>query len=103
MTPDFAALKARSGRGLIVTARSEKPGVDFVSRYFAPWIGIDEDPVTGASHTILAPYWGRKLHKCHMTAWQVSQRGGLLKLRLSGERTYISGQAVTVFSGQLLA
>lgn len=101
MKPDFAALKARSGRGLIITARSEKPGIDFVSRYFAPWIGIDEDPVTGSSHTILAPYWGHKLHKTHLTAYQASQRGGLLKVRISGERTYISGQAVTVFSGQL--
>lgn len=101
LKPNFAALKARSGRGLIVTARSEKHGIDFVSRYFAPWIGIDEDPVTGSSHTILGPYWGHKLHKTHLTAYQASQRGGLLKLRISGERTYIAGQAVTVFSGQL--
>jgi PhzF family phenazine biosynthesis protein len=101
MNPDFVALKARSGRGLIITARSEKPGIDFVSRYFAPWIGINEDPVTGSSHTILGPYWGHKLHKTHMTAFQASERGGMLKLRVSGDRTYISGQAVTVFSGQL--
>ncbi len=102
LSPDFAALRSRPGRGLIVTARSEKPGIDFVSRYFAPWIGIDEDPVTGSSHTILGPYWAEKLHKNHLTAQQVSARGGLLKVRVSGERTYISGQAVTVFSGQLM-
>jgi PhzF family phenazine biosynthesis protein len=101
MSPDFAALKSRTGRGLIVTARSEKPGIDFVSRYFAPWIGIDEDPVTGSSHTILGPYWSEKLHKNHLTAYQASARGGLLKVRVSGERTYISGQAITVFSGQM--
>lgn len=101
--PDFAALKQRSGRGLIVTARSEQPGIDFVSRYFAPWIGIDEDPVTGSSHTILGPYWSQKLHKTHLVAYQASARGGLLKVRVSAERTYISGQAVTVFSGQLKA
>lgn len=103
MTPDFIALKERSGRGLIVTAKSDKPGIDFVSRYFAPWIGINEDPVTGSAHTILGPYWGQKLHKTHLTAYQASARGGLLKVRVSGERTYISGQAVTVFSGQLAA
>lgn len=103
MKPDFIALKQRSGRGLIVTARSEKPGIDFISRYFAPWIGVNEDPVTGSSHTILGPYWGQKLRKSHLVAWQASARGGLLKIRVSGERTYISGQAVTVFSGQLFA
>ena len=102
MTPDFVSLKERSGRGLIVTAKSDKRGIDFVSRYFAPWIGINEDPVTGSSHTILGPYWGQKLHKTHMTAYQASARGGLLKIRVSGERTYISGQAVTVFSGQMV-
>jgi PhzF family phenazine biosynthesis protein len=101
MTPDFSVLRQYSGRGLIVTARSEKPGVDFISRYFAPWIGIDEDPVTGSSHTILGPYWSSKLHKNYMTAYQASTRGGTLHVRVSGERTYISGQAVTVFSGQL--
>jgi len=103
ISPDFAALKQRKGRGLIVTARSEKPGVDFISRYFAPWVGIDEDPVTGSAHTILGPYWGHKLRKNHLVACQVSARGGLLKVRISADRTYISGQAVTVFSGQLFA
>lgn len=99
--PDFVALRQYSGRGLIITARSEKPGIDFISRYFAPWIGVDEDPVTGSSHTILGPYWGEKLHKDHMIAFQASERGGVLRIHVSGERTYIAGQAVTVFSGEL--
>ena len=103
MKPDFTALKIIKGRGLIVTARSQKPGIDFVSRYFAPWIGINEDPVTGSSHTILGPYWGQKLHKTHMTAYQASTRGGTLRIKVSGERTYIGGQAVTVFSGQVFS
>jgi PhzF family phenazine biosynthesis protein len=101
MTPDFKTLGLYSGRGLIVTARSEKPGIDFISRYFAPWIGIDEDPVTGSSHTILGPYWSNKLQKNYLTAYQASARGGTLHMRVSGERTYISGKAVTVFSGQM--
>lgn len=101
MTPDFNTLRLSSGRGLIVTARSEKPGIDFISRYFAPWIGINEDPVTGSSHTILGPYWSHKLQKDYLTAYQASARGGTLHMRVSGERTYISGQAVTVFSGQM--
>jgi len=101
LKPDFAALKKRSGRGLVVTAPSDKPPLDFVSRYFAPWIGIDEDPVTGSAHCILGPYWGKKLGKDRMTAYQASARGGMVYLRLSGERTYIGGKAVTVLSGKL--
>jgi predicted PhzF superfamily epimerase YddE/YHI9 len=96
-------LRQRSGRAVAVTARSDTPGIDFVSRYFAPWIGIDEDPVTGSAHCILGPYWSGKLHKNYLTGLQVSARGGLLRVRVSGERTYISGQAVTIFKGELLA
>jgi PhzF family phenazine biosynthesis protein len=101
MKPDFERLKERAGRGLIVTAISDKPGIDFVSRYFAPWIGIDEDPVTGAAHCVLGPYWGAKLHKNYMTACQASARGGIVRVRLSGERTYLGGKAVTFFTGEL--
>ena len=100
--PDFAALARIPGRGLIVTAGSTQRGVDFVSRYFAPWIGINEDPVTGSAHTILAPYWGNKLNKQSMTARQVSARGGTIYLRLAGERVYIGGKALTVIKGTLL-
>jgi len=102
LTPDFSALCNIPGRGLIVTSRADQNGVDFVSRYFAPWIGVNEDPVTGSAHTILGPYWGDKLGKLEMTARQVSARGGLLRVRLAGGRVFISGQAVTVFKGELL-
>ncbi|MBA4376775.1 MAG: oxidoreductase [Anaerolinea sp.] len=101
MKPDFSALRERSGRGLIVTAISDKPGIDFVSRYFAPWVGINEDPVTGSAHCILGPYWGAKLRKNHMTAYQASSRGGIVHIRLSAERTYVGGKAITVFAGEL--
>src|SRR5512133_2682405 len=101
LKPDFAALKQRKGRALAVTAPSDTPGIDFVSRYFAPWIGIDEDPVTGSAHCILGPYWSHKLGKNHMTAYQASTRGGIVHVRLSGDRTYVGGKAVTVFTGEL--
>ncbi len=102
LAPDFNALRQYKGRGMIATSMSERPGVDFVSRYFAPWIGVDEDPVTGSAHAILAPYWAAKLGKVYLTAQQVSARGGTLQLRISGERVYISGKAVTVIRGELV-
>ena len=102
LAPDFSALRKIPGRGLIVTSRADQNGVDFVSRYFAPWIGINEDPVTGSAHTILGPYWADKLEKLEMTARQVSARGGLLRVKLAGRRVFISGQAVTVLKGELL-
>lgn len=101
LKPDFAALKQCKGRALAVTAPSNTPGIDFVSRYFAPWVGIDEDPVTGSAHCILGPYWSRKLGKNFMTAYQASARGGIVQVRLSGDRTYVGGKAVTVFTGEL--
>lgn len=101
LKPDFTALKQRKGRGLIVTAPSSNPDFDFVSRYFAPWVGIDEDPVTGSAHCILGPYWAQKLGKNHMTAFQASARGGIVQVRISGDRTYVGGKAVAVFEGKL--
>lgn len=101
LAPDFAALRRVRGRGLIATSRSSRPGVDFVSRYFAPWVGIDEDPVTGSAHTILATYWAAKLGKGELIAQQVSSRGGTLRMKLSGDRVWIAGRAVTVFRGEL--
>ncbi|MES1258624.1 MAG: PhzF family phenazine biosynthesis protein, partial [Acidobacteriota bacterium] len=86
---------------VIVTA----PGsgeFDFVSRFFAPGSGIDEDPVTGSAHTALAPFWAARLGKTEMTAFQASPRGGVVKVRLEGDRVYLSGQAVTVLRGELL-
>jgi PhzF family phenazine biosynthesis protein len=98
LTPNFSALGSYDYHGLIVTSPADSPQFDFVSRFFAPSIGINEDPVTGSSHCTLAPYWSERLRKSTLTALQVSRRGGVLKLRVSGERVYISGQAVTVFS-----
>ena len=101
LTPDFSALGRFNFHGLIATAPSATPHFDFVSRFFAPAIGINEDPVTGSSHCILAPYWQERLHKDYLTAYQASARGGVIKARVSGERVYISGQAVTVFATKI--
>ncbi len=103
MQPDMAKIASVSVHGLIVTAPSSKPPYDFVSRFFAPAIGIDEDPVTGSAHCSLAPFWQQRLHKDNMIGYQASKRGGVVKVRVSGERVYLSGQAVTVFSTQLKA
>lgn len=100
--PDFTALGELPGRGLIVTGRSGEEKYDFISRYFAPWVGINEDPVTGSAHCLLAPYWAKQLGKETFTAFQASSRGGELKVHLRGERVDIFGQAVTVFKGSLL-
>jgi PhzF family phenazine biosynthesis protein len=102
LKPDFAALKQRTGSALAVTAPSSTPAFDFVSRYFAPWIGIDEDPVTGSAHCTLGSYWAHKLGKNHLTAFQASARGGIVHVRISDDRTYVGGKAVTVFAGELL-
>jgi len=101
--PDFRRLAALGTRGVIVTARSERAEDDFVSRFFAPGAGIDEDPVTGSAHCALAPFWSGRLGKQAFSARQVSARGGVLKVRLDGDRVRIAGQAVTVLRGELLA
>ncbi|MDR6358472.1 putative PhzF superfamily epimerase YddE/YHI9 [Pseudomonas psychrotolerans] len=98
--PDLAAIARLPWQGVIVTARGQE--VDFVSRFFAPGIGIDEDPVTGSAHCSLIPYWSRRLAKRMLTAQQLSARGGQLWCRLDGDRVSIAGRAVTVFSGRLL-
>lgn len=103
LTPDHAMLRRIPVRGVIVTARSSTAGFDFVSRFFAPASGIDEDPVTGSAHTALGPYWGAKLGKTEMTAYQASARGGVVRMRLTGDRIILGGQAVTVLEGTLLA
>lgn len=100
--PDFARLSALPLRALIVTARSDAPEYDFVSRYFGPWIGINEDPVTGSAHCALAPYWAAKLNKQSLTAYQASARGGVLRVQPLGERVEILGQAVTVLRATLV-
>lgn len=101
LKPDFARLRSMPGRCVIVTSRSDLPEYDFVSRYFAPWIGIDEDPATGSAHCYLATFWSKQLGKNEFTARQLSARGGVLRVRLDGERVHLGGQAVTVLRGEL--
>jgi PhzF family phenazine biosynthesis protein len=103
LAPDHSTLRKLPVRGIIVTARGERDGFDFVSRFFAPGSGIDEDPVTGSAHTALAPYWAGQLGKSEMIGYQASARGGVVKVRLEGERVMLGGQAVTVMTGELLA
>ncbi len=105
VAPDFRALvePTRPGRGVIVTARSDSPERDFVSRYFAPAAGIDEDPVTGSAHCCLGPYWGKRLGKSELVGYQASARGGTVGVRLGGGgRVALIGQAVTVTRGELV-
>jgi PhzF family phenazine biosynthesis protein len=101
LEPDFARLRGLPARGIIATARADSPDVDFVSRYFAPAFGIDEDPVTGSTHCCLGPYWARRLKKDSFVAHQISARGGVMKVRVDGDRVRLSGQAVTVLQGHL--
>lgn len=103
MRPDFRALVKVPVRGIIVTARSDTPEYDFVSRFFAPAVGVDEDPVTGSAHCCLAPYWSKRLDKPEMTAYQASARGGVVRVRVEGDRVKLGGQAVTVLRAELLA
>jgi predicted PhzF superfamily epimerase YddE/YHI9 len=87
---------------VIVTSRSVAPCYDFLSRYFAPNFGIDEDPVTGSSHCALAPYWSQKLGRTEMTGYQASARGGEVRVRIEGDRVRLGGKAVTVLKGELV-
>jgi PhzF family phenazine biosynthesis protein len=102
--PDFSLL-VRSGCGrVIVTCKAEtEDKYDFFSRFFAPDAGINEDPVTGSAHCVLAPYWAKKLGRTELNAFQCSERGGELRLSVQGDRTVIQGHAVTILKGQLLA
>ena len=99
MAPDFTKLLKVPMRGVIVTAKSVD--YDFVSRFFAPEVGIFEDPVTGSAHCCLGPYWSKKLGKDKLIAYQASERGGVLKVQVNGDRVLISGKAVTVMEGDL--
>ena len=102
LTPDMRLLKSIEARGFIATSRSSTPEFDFVSRFFGPAAGIDEDPVTGSSHCCLGPFWAARLGKNEMTGYQASARGGVVQVRLSGERVRLGGQAVTVMRGELV-
>jgi PhzF family phenazine biosynthesis protein len=103
LTPDHSTLRRLPVRGIIVTAKSTAPEFDFLSRFFAPGSGIDEDPVTGSAHTALAPYWAGILGKPEMVGYQASARGGVVKVRVVGDRVKLGGQAVTVMTGVLNA
>ncbi|MFE2145095.1 PhzF family phenazine biosynthesis protein [Streptomyces sp. NPDC059456] len=104
LTPDIAALRGYARRGVIVTAAAEDPsrGYDFVSRGFFPAFGIDEDPVTGSAHTALAPFWAARLGRTSLVGLQGGARTGRVAVRLAGDRTLLTGNAVTVIDGELL-
>ncbi len=102
LTPDFALILRLPVRGVIVTSRATMEGFDFVSRFFAPAVGVNEDPVTGSSHCCLGPFWGKRLGKNDLVAYQVSQRGGVVKVHLAGDRVHLFGQAVTVMKGEFV-
>ena len=101
LEPDHRGLKKLGVRGVVVTAVSNGSPYDFVSRFFAPGSGIDEDPVTGSAHCALAPYWAAKLGKSEMAGYQASPRGGEVGVRLGGSRVTLVGQAVTTLAGEL--
>lgn len=101
LKPDFRRLAEIPVRGVIVTARASSNSFDFVSRFFAPASGVNEDPVTGSAHCALGPYWQAKLGKAQFTAYQASVRGGIVKVRVVGDRVFLGGRAVTVVRGEL--
>jgi PhzF family phenazine biosynthesis protein len=102
LQPDYRLVASLPVRGVIATSRASAPEFDFVSRFFAPRVGIDEDPVCGSAHCCLAPFWASRLGRAELTGHQVSPRGGVVKVRVDGARVALIGQAVTVFRGELL-
>ena len=101
VSPDFFSMKALGVRGAIVTARSSSSQWDFVSRFFAPGAGVNEDPVTGSVHCALAPYWAGRLGGTTFVGYQASERGGVVRMRIEGDRVLLAGTAVTVLRGEL--
>ena len=101
VSPDLAVVATFAVSQVMITAKCNDPEFDFISRFFAPGLGINEDPVTGSAHCLLAPFWAEKLNKKEFTAYQASARGGTLHLRLENDRVKITGGAVIVFEGQL--
>jgi PhzF family phenazine biosynthesis protein len=102
LKPDFGLVVAIPVRGLIVTAKADSPGFDFVSRFFAPRVGVPEDPVTGSAHCFLGPHWAKKLGRTEMVGYQASSRGGVVRVRVEGDRVLLGGQAITVLRGELI-
>ncbi len=101
LRPAMGALQRIAARGIIVTAQSNGSPYDFVSRFFGPAVGVDEDPVTGSAHCCLGPYWKSRLNKTTFTAYQASERGGVVHVRVEGNRAILSGQAITILRGEL--
>ncbi len=101
LTPNFHALIQCEGRAMALTAKSERSDVDFIARYFAPWVGVNEDPVTGSAYCALAPYWADKLNKCSLIGYQDSERGGYVGMMLKQDRIELSGQAITLIKGTI--
>lgn len=101
MKPDFQIIRNLDVRGVIVTAASEDDSIDFVSRFFAPAVGVPEDPVTGSAHTVLTPFWSKRLGKKELKARQISKRGGTLRCIDEGDRVKIGGKAVTYLTGSI--
>ncbi len=99
LTPDFGRLRTVEARGVIVTAPSDQSGIDFVSRFFAPRFGVDEDPVTGSAHCTLAPFWAERLGRTSLVGYQASKRGGQVAVEVRGDRVRLGGGAVTVVRG----
>jgi PhzF family phenazine biosynthesis protein len=101
VAPDFKRLAGVNCRGVIVTSLSDDPQFDFVSRFFAPAVGVDEDPVTGSAHCCLAAFWGRRLNKAKLIGYQASARGGIVHVEVRGERVVLGGEGVVVAEGEL--
>ncbi|MCG6918763.1 MAG: PhzF family phenazine biosynthesis protein [Deltaproteobacteria bacterium] len=102
LQPDFSLLRTVQIRGIMVTSSADSAEYDFVSRFFAPAVGVDEDPVTGSAHCCLGPFWSKKSGKNQFVAYQASPRGGIVRVRVAGNRVYLSGKAVTVLRGELV-
>ncbi len=102
LKPDFDRLASVEARGIIVTCLSTTPPYDFVSRFFAPQSGVNEDPVTGSAHCCLGPFWSKRLGRTELLAYQASPRGGVVRVRVGSDRVMLGGQAVTVLRGELL-
>jgi PhzF family phenazine biosynthesis protein len=102
LNPDIGRVKQLPVRGVIVTAKARFDGFDFVSRFFAPAAGVDEDPVTGSAHCTLGPFWAERLGKKELTGYQASARGGIVRVRMDGDRVHLGGQAVTVLIAELV-
>ncbi|HXQ76217.1 MAG TPA: PhzF family phenazine biosynthesis protein [Acidimicrobiales bacterium] len=102
LEPDLAVIAELGVRCVVVTAGGDKPGIDCVSRVFAPAVGIPEDPVTGSAHCTLAPFWAERLGRDELVGEQASARGGIVRMRVAGDRVVLGGRAVTVSNVRML-